>query len=178
MKGSKEGNLQNRRRRSRTDMCRALTQSALQVCDGLEALADQLPKQSISDWRATQRQCKTLLYPYFSVLNDVVLPKMLLQSVDRNDRSDLLARCRVDCQDQLHALSELDAMITDVLMADRLSNEPEALGFALRSFFETLRRDLRWQFALLWPLADRTWSTKDADQILQSFEQLNEPPFS
>lgn len=103
---------------------------------------------------------------------------MLLQSVDRNDRSDLLARCRVDCQDQLHALSELDAMITDVLMADRLSNEPEALGFALRSFFETLRRDLRWQFALLWPLADRTWSTKDADQILQSFEQLNEPPFS
>ena len=155
----------------RIELCRLQTRKALCVCDQLEALADQLPEQSIRDWRITQVQCRTILRPYFEILSEIALPAMLRQSTELDDGFKLLSRFKSDCQDQLHALADLDDMMSDVLSEGRFIDQPEALGFALRGFFEALRRDLCWQFDVLWPLADRTWSQKDADLFVTSFNR-------
>ncbi len=168
MKGSKNLTSKERVGGSQIRLCRSQTRRALLVCDQIEALADRLPDQSIREWRIVQLQCRTVLGPYFEVLNEVTLPKMLRQSNLLIDRWDLLARFKSDCLTQIHALTDLDDMISDVLLGQRYINEPEALGFALRCIFEPMRRDLHWQFDVLWPLADRTWSEQDAQQFLDS----------
>ena len=134
---------------------------ALQICDLLEALADDLPQRAAPKWRDTQRQCHTVLRPHFLFLSDLVFPVLLTRTKGEVDRQELLLRLRCDCSDQVHALSDLDELLSDAFLVERFANEPESLGFALRGHFEALRRDLYWERDVLWPLAARTLTARD-----------------
>lgn len=172
MKATTDGAGQKQEDRSPIELCRDQTRRALRVCDHLEALADALPRQSVSEWREAQHQCGFVLRPYFDVVNDVVLSRMLSQSVGSADRQDVLTRLKSDCSDQTHALADLEDLILDALSSEKYADEPEALGYALRGHFEALRRDLRWQDDVLWPLAARILLVEDAHRILQAFQPL------
>lgn len=143
-----------------------VAQRALHVCDLLEALADDLPKRAAAHWREAQIQCRTILQPYFGFLHGTVLPKLRQQYRSDTDRRDMLIRLHADCADQLHAIGDLQDLISDALVGDRFEDEPEALGFALRGYFDGLRRDLRWQIDVVWPLAARSWTQTDLDAVL------------
>lgn len=142
--------------------CLDRTRQALLVCDLLETLADDLPSRPSKPWRTAQMQCRSVLRPYFTFVHDTVLPRLLLQTGQDVDRKEVLSRLRWDCNDQLHALNDLDELITDALFDDRFAQEPDALGYALRCYFEALRRDLHWQLDVLWPLAARIRPAADA----------------
>jgi len=153
--------------------CCGHTHHALHICDLLEALADDLPKRSAPVWRGAQMQCRAVLHPYFAFLNEVVLPKLLRQNNRDADRREVLCRLKSDCGDQIHALSDLDDLMSDALFSDQFTNEPEALGYALRGHFEALRRDLRWQLDVLWPIAARTWTARDVARVTEALGRLN-----
>ncbi|MEM8577750.1 MAG: hypothetical protein AAGF60_07850 [Pseudomonadota bacterium] len=141
--------------------CIAQTQRALRICDLLEALADDLPKRSVPFWDEAQTQCQSVLRPHFSWLHDIVLPALLQKPEGGVDRLRVLSRLSSDCGDQLHALGDLDDLIADASGSARLSAAPDALGYALRGHFDSLRRDLTWQTDVLWPLAARMCSAPD-----------------
>lgn len=137
------------------ELCSDRTQQALHVCDLMEALADDLPRQVPAAWRAVQWQSRDVLRPYLAFLYDVVLPQMMRRNSGDESQHALLARIKKDCSDRILALSDLDDLISDALLSDTFVGETEALGFALRGHFEPLRRDLLWHSDVLWPLASR-----------------------
>ncbi|MEM9426958.1 MAG: hypothetical protein AAGA06_09675 [Pseudomonadota bacterium] len=148
--------------------CLEQTRQALHVCDLLEALADDLPKRVAPVWREVQIQERSFLQPYFEFMNSTVLPTMLRQSDLGVDRSEMLMRLKADCVDRVHAMFDLDELITDALQTDKFDSQPEALGYALRGHFDALRRDLLWQLDVLWPMASRTLSKDDMSIVLSA----------
>lgn len=143
----------------------AQTARALQVCDLLEALADDLPRRQAPVWRETQHQCKSVLGPHFSFLVSDVLPTLLKRSSESADREDVLVRLMNDNQDQLDALEDLDDLMSEALISERFDQNAESLGYALRGYFETLRHNLRWELDVLWPLSKRILSVEDVRKL-------------
>lgn len=141
---------------------------ALLVCELLEELADDLPNLFIAKWRTSQSRCVSVLYPYFVAVNADIIPGLISGTINDQDRHDVLVRLKTDCSDQLHEIPELEDLIADVLEGTRTQSEPETLGFALRGHFAPLRRNLKWQTDVLWPMAARSWSTQDANDALNA----------
>lgn len=144
--------------------CEAQLQRAFQVCDLLEALADDLPRRQAPVWRETQRQCQSVLRPHFMLLIDVVLPILLKRSKENVDREGVLMRLVADNESQLHALEDLDDLLSEAITSEQSENA-ESLGFALRGFFETIRHNLTWEVDVVWPIAKRVFSEVDAKEL-------------
>ncbi|MEL6960115.1 MAG: hypothetical protein AAGL89_14310 [Pseudomonadota bacterium] len=147
--------------------CEAQLQRAFQVCDLLEALADDLPRRQAPVWRETQRQCQSVLRPHFMLLINVVLPILLKRSKENVDREEVLMRLVADNESQLHALEDLDDLLSEAIAPGR-SDNAESLGFALRGFFDTLRHNLTWEVDVVWPLAKRVFTEVDAKDLNSS----------
>ena len=148
--------------------CIDQTRRALHICDLLEALADDLPKRRAPHWREARLQCRSVLLPYFRWMQDLILPELERKSDQNVDRTDVLARLATDYRDQLHSLTDLEDLIADAILCEKFAEEPEALGYALRGHFDSLRRDLSWQLAVLWPLATRLCTDADAARFLEA----------
>ena len=144
--------------------CEAQSRRSLQICDLLEALADDLPRCQLPMWRETRRQCQSVLRPHFLFLINVVLPILLKRSRENLDREDMLVRLIEDNESQLHALEDLDELLSEALTFD-CADRAETLGFALRGFFETLRRTLAWELEIVWPMAKRILTPMDAKEL-------------
>lgn len=143
---------------------------ALQICDLLEALADDLPRRQAPIWREAQVQCRAVLYPHFGFLAERLLPFLLERVEGNEERQELLARLQADGQDQLHALSELDDLMTDVVDTNALYLEPESLGFGLRCFFDAIRSKLNWEIDVIWPLVARILSREETAKMRASLD--------
>ena len=146
--------------------CEAQSRRAVQVCDLLEALADDLPRKQAPVWRETQHQCRGVLQPHFSFLAYDVLPMLLKRSKKSADREGMLARLITDIEMQLHALQDLDDFMSEALLSERFDQNAESLGFALRSFFDTIRHNLRWEQDVIWPLSMRILTVEDLKKLV------------
>ena len=76
----------------------------------------------------------------------------------------MLVRLIEDNESQLHALEDLDELLSEALTFD-CADRAETLGFALRGFFETLRRTLTWELDIVWPMAKRILTPMDAREL-------------
>lgn len=83
---------------------------------------------------------------------------------DDPDLLTVVTRLQAEAQDQIHKATDLEDLVDDVLMADGEVN-PEALGFALRDQFTSLRRFLAWERDVLMPLGARRLSEPAIGQI-------------
>lgn len=137
----------------------------LEICDMLEVLADDLPKQQAPVFREAQRQSQLALKPHYGLLSQHVLPTLLARTEGEDERQDLLLKLHADCLNRVETVEALDDLFDDVLTSNRFDIEPEALGFALRGFFECFRNDAAWQLDVLWPLSLRVLTDEDAAHI-------------
>ena len=152
------------------DLCASECRRAFEVCELLEFLADELPKQSAPVWREAHIHCKKVLVPHFQFLSSFMISALLRHTIGDVDKQEFLTRLQSDCADQLHRLSDLSDLFSDALGGRLNLQSPEALGFALRGHFEALRYNLNWEADVLLPLASRTF--KDDDRPLK-FDALH-----
>ncbi len=149
-------------------LCMERAKFGLRICDHLEQLADDLPYRDAALWFSVRGQCRLVLRPYFELVNSLVLPSLLGYAAYDAGQVELLSRLATDCRDRCDALVDLDHLLSDAVLADSFVEEPEALGFALRGYFEALRRDLHWQIDVLWPLVTRRLGVNEAAQIAKA----------
>ncbi|MEM6595589.1 MAG: hypothetical protein AAF672_12440, partial [Pseudomonadota bacterium] len=131
----------------------------------LETLADTLPKCSPPMWRVAQIRCGTTLKPHFMTLTRHVIPTLSGYKNNSIDQHALLMRFDLDCIEQLHSLTDLDDLLSDVLEDRGPAKDAEALGYALRGHFDEIRRTLAWETEVIWPLAARVLRGRDIDRI-------------
>lgn len=131
-----------------------------ETCDALELIADGLPDHVDRPLCASLGVFLTSDLPLCHRREEmVVFP--LLQERARSDHSvgDLLAQLRRE-----HSLGEGHAEelaeMLDALSRDGSLANPDMAGYMLRGFFETYRRHIYWEAAVILPLA-RRWLTAD-----------------
>jgi hypothetical protein len=134
---------------------------ALQICDLLEALADELPRRSAAIWREVRAHSKMVLQRHLDFASDVVLPAVQRKETLAPDQRDFSDHMADECADLSLRVQDLDDLLADALSTDTCRIEPEALGFALRAHFEALRRHIGWETTVLWPMAARLLTPAD-----------------
>ena len=136
-----------------------------QMCDILEALADDLPRRPAPVWREAKRMCNSVIPGHYQDVLTVLMPILLRRIAGELDCEDTLRRLQEDFEDEACRLTELNDLLEEALTADRCSIGPEALGYALRGFFNVLRRNTSWETKVLLPLATRRLTADDLNEI-------------
>jgi len=134
---------------------------ALEVCDLLEALADDLPRRSAVIWRDAKRQCAEVLQSHMAAGQALVLHFLDQSAQITPSQRDVLLRFRGDYAHLAHSVEDLDDLLFDATATDRACVGPEALGYALRSHFEGLRRHIGWERDVLVPMMTRLYGSVD-----------------
>jgi len=123
----------------------------LALCDRLELVADSLPDH------VRPGDCAFLAHEVVEVLarthdeeEQALLP--LLSASPRPEVRQMAERLRREHRIDSNAVFEVQAALLE-LAAGRPHQEPEALGYLLRAFFETVRRHVRAEQDLLVLLA-------------------------
>ncbi|ODT72611.1 MAG: hypothetical protein ABS75_03475 [Pelagibacterium sp. SCN 63-23] len=110
----------------------------LGLCDALEAVADDLPKvPQSSRCRLLAFQIEDLLAAAHHEEEQLLLP-MLAQS-DRPELRQMASRLRREHDTDNQSALELRDTLLD-LARHQFPRSPDAIGYMLRSFFESLRR--------------------------------------
>ena len=137
----------------------------VQICDLLEAMADDLPRRPVPVWREAARMCEEVVKRHYKLVLDVLLPVLEARTLGEEDCEDVLRRVHADFEDEASKLLELNALMLDTVGDSAGKIEPEALGYALRCFFVALRRNASWEADVLLPLARRRLNIDDLDML-------------
>ena len=126
----------------------------LEVCDRLEAIADSLPNSvSATDCAGLAAEIVDLLARTHRDEEAILLP--MLASSPRPELRQLASRLRGEHDYDDNAVIEVrDALLA--LSTKRPLHSPDATGYLLRSFFESLRRHVLAEQDLLAILADQS----------------------
>lgn len=136
-----------------------------QMCDLLEALADDLPRRPIPVWREATRMCNDVIPGHYHDVVFLLVPILLRRTQGDVDCEDLLQRLQSDFEDEAYRLTELNELMVDAVGEDGAKIGAEALGYALRGFFGALRRNTSWETDVLLPLAERYLNSEDLKEI-------------
>ena len=136
-----------------------------QLCDLLEALADDLPRRPVPVWREATRMCNDVIPGHYKDVLGLLVPILLKRTEGDVDCEDLLQRLQLDFEDEACRLAELNDLMVDAVGDDAQKIGPEALGYALRGFFGALRRNTSWETDVLLPLAERYLNAEDLAEI-------------
>ena len=131
------------------------------LCNMLEQLADALPEPL--DARIAPAGIATLricVRRHIILEEHCLLPMLLKRAKPGEINEDLLAHItREHASDECHAHEAADEM-EKALSCGRVV-KPEMLGYMLRCFFESRRRHIAWENAIIIPLARLRLSKKD-----------------
>ena len=137
------------------------------LCDLLEAIADSLPSPEAGACEEAAQICRAEVHRHYEDVNTVLIPALRSRVRDNPDRARLLARIEEDLHEDATRLAEL-IDILGIYGAGRESPlNAEAFGYALRGFFETIRRQLSWEAEVLVPMADQVLEDGDLDIMAQ-----------
>lgn len=136
-----------------------------QMCDLLEALADDLPRRPVPVWREATRMCNDVIPGHYHDVLSLLVPTLLKRTEGDLDCEDLLQRLQLDFEDEACRLAELNDLMVDAVGEDSGKIGAEALGYALRGFFGALRRNTSWETDVLLPLAERYLNADDLREI-------------
>lgn len=135
------------------------------ICDLLEAMADDLPRRPAPVWKEARRMCDDVVRVHYALLLDVLLPVLSTRLRGQPDCEHMLTRLNADFEEEASKLTELTALMTDAVSDRARPISPEALGYALRCFFCALRRNAMWETDVLLPLAKRALSADDLESL-------------
>lgn len=159
----------NRMSQDIADLFLPRSKRILQICDLLEALADDLPRRPAAVWREARAQVAAVLTDHFLTLTKAVLPALICRTQDEVDRKEILSRLGADFNDQVHRIGDLDELLGEALAPDTCQIGPEALGYALRDHFDSLRRHVRWETDVLWPMMSRILTRAEFGAVAKTF---------
>lgn len=142
------------------------------MCDLLEAIADELPKKAKPFWQEVTRLCTTVIPQHYDAVTRLLVPVLLRRTEGELDCEAVLLRMQADYTDERARLPELTELLTDAFGADDARLSADALGYALRSFFEAMRRQIRWETEVLLPLASRHLTPEDLEELAQGLSGL------
>lgn len=146
---------------------------ASDLCDLLESIADDLPEQQPAKWKLVIIQSLVTIPQYYQMVARVLLP-LLLKSPDIHAECvQFLQRIQKDYLDAEASLPELQALLLDSEPSQRQLISADALGYALRSFFEAIRRQTVWEREVLLPFASRHLTEQDLDQVAEATDEVN-----
>ena len=135
-----------------------LAQSAQAVavlCDLLETICDGLPGLSVGACRQAARLCETQVTRHLRELNQVLIPLVRDRITDTPEFGGFLNRLQSNLVEDDVKLDEVVDILNSFSTRDGERPSMDALGYVLRGFFETLRRQLNWENEVLLPLARR-----------------------
>ncbi|MEM6578289.1 MAG: hemerythrin domain-containing protein [Pseudomonadota bacterium] len=150
----------------------AQSHRASQVSDLLEALADDLPRRNAPIWREARRLCDAVLRLHYKTMSDILIPHLLDRMSQETEFQDMLSRLRKDYDEEASRLLDLHDLITEALASGYDSIAPDALGYALRSYFEAARRHINWETEVLFPMARRKLNLQDLQEIDRDLSNL------
>lgn len=141
------------------------------LCDLLEVIADDLPRITQPVWREALRLIATLLPNHLDDMIGVLIPLLIKRQSTDPTCSRMLQRLQFEFQEGYLRVSELSDLLTDASVSKPSGLSPDAVGYALRGFFETLRRQMSWEQEVLLPLATRCLTDADIATIETSMCQ-------
>ena len=136
-------------------------QRSVEVCDLLEALADELPRRSLSIWRAAKLQCRNELNAHVALGRDQIVPLLIEPGHQSELERNLVLRFGAEYRATAHRVENLDDLLFDAVASDGTGIGSEALGYALRGHFEALRKSFDWERGILLPMIMRAQSMRD-----------------
>jgi hemerythrin-like domain-containing protein len=136
-----------------------------QLCDPLERIADDLPDN------IDRRLCLEVID---SLQNEVPLhqldeelglfPLIEKRALPDDNVHDILARLALEHATDESFAGELLESLESLSEGRRLKN-PDMVGYMLRSFFESYRRHILWENAIMLPLARTRLTGEDLDEL-------------
>lgn len=161
---AREGRLANGRFRSQTDPIDVFEHEHMRhraMCDFLEVIADGLPDLVDSQLCASLGTMLRVDLPAHHRSEDEILFPLLQMRAEPDEAvGSMLAQLR-----QEHAIdegyaSELGELLDSLAAGGRPEN-PDMVGYMLRGFFESYRRHLYWEGAVILPLGRRLLTDDD-----------------
>lgn len=143
------------------------------LCDLLESMADDLPNQKSEKWRVATVQSLVTVPHYYQIIAHSLLPILIERPEIQTDCLQFLRRLYNDYVDGEASLSELQALLADSEPSKNNNMSPEALGYALRNFFEMIRRQTNWDKDVLLPFAARYLKQIDLEKISAALSEVN-----
>jgi hemerythrin-like domain-containing protein len=152
-------------RRSPLDLIEHDHLAQAQLCDSLEQIADDLPDNV--DRRLTNQVISSLKFEMPVHHRDEELglfPLIERRALPADNIQDILARLAMEhATDESFAQELLESLET--LSEGRKLKNPEMVGYMLRSFFESYRRHILWENAIVLPLARARLTPDDLDEL-------------
>jgi hemerythrin-like domain-containing protein len=127
--------------------------SQLEICDCLERIADGLPSDVDRDLCGTVIESLRIDLPIHHRDEEEGLFPLLEERAEPQDNiTDVLARLALEhATDESFADELLDSL--EALSRGEIPANPDMLGYMLRGFFESYRRHIYWENAIVLPLA-------------------------
>ncbi|MEL7166852.1 MAG: hypothetical protein AAGL96_15385 [Pseudomonadota bacterium] len=144
-----------------------------ELCDLLEAIADDLPRQPKPIWSEVRRLCGATIQQHYDEVLRALVPVLMRRTRGDADCEDMLNRMRLDYVDGQVRLPELEELLNDASRVNGPGLGANALGFALRSFFETIRRQTDWEMDVLLPMARRRLTPSDLAEVKSALDSLD-----
>jgi len=152
-------------RRSPLDLIEHEHLAQAQLCDSLERIADDLPDNV--DRRLCQKVIDSLRFEMPLHHRDEELglfPLIERRALPVDNIHDILARLALEhATDESFAEELLESL--ESLSEGRKLKNPEMVGYMLRSFFESYRRHILWENAIVLPMARARLTEEDLDAL-------------
>ncbi|MEM9435446.1 MAG: hypothetical protein AAGA15_00275 [Pseudomonadota bacterium] len=136
-----------------------------ELCDLLERLADDLPQQSLPKWRKAARLSATIMPQHMDLVSRVLVERLIQSTIDDSFCQTVLRRVQSELWDCTVSIAELTNLLEDASSLRVSQLPPEALGYALRGHFDAIRRQLAWETGVLMPLALRSCSPGELEDM-------------
>ncbi|WP_119390778.1 hemerythrin domain-containing protein [Taklimakanibacter lacteus] len=152
-------------RRGPLDLIEHEHQVQAQLCDSLERIADDLPDNV--DRRLCLQVIDSLQFEMPLHHRDEELglfPLIEKRALPDDNIHDILARLALEHATDESFASELLESLEGLSEGKKLKN-PDMVGYMLRSFFESYRRHILWENAIVLPLARARLTHEDMDEL-------------
>ncbi|MCP4941265.1 MAG: hemerythrin domain-containing protein [Planctomycetaceae bacterium] len=145
----------------------------LELCDGLELVADQLPDQvDFSLYESIHEKLRRNL-PIYHLNEEALFERVRGHTSSWVDTSSVL-----ECVRREHAIHNCYAdelyENLDVLRAGNDIRNPSTIGYMLRFCFDSLRRHIVWEDMTLMPLASTILTTDDLAELSETVQKNRE----
>jgi hemerythrin-like domain-containing protein len=141
------------------------------VCAQLEQIADDLPDQVDGNIVAeVSVYLKQELAVHIRDEEDGLFPLLAKRAMPEDNVGVILAQLQQEHMTDEGYACELSDALEEIARGER-PKDPNALGHMLRACFESHRRHLAWENAVVLPLAKKRFTSDDLDELAQVMQK-------
>jgi hypothetical protein len=147
------------------------------ICDLVESVADSLPEPSSLICLRAACVLRNDLPLYFADAGRCLLPQLRVRHSGSNWIMRMLEQIEADHVQLEVSIDEVADLLERIGSGKARHQERVVAGYALRCFFEGLRRHISWEQNLILPLANESLTAEDMLVIAEGIKQnRNAPP--